>query len=254
MLPLLVLGAALAATDAPLKASDGTRLMARVELPKGATKGVVFLHMLGRDGADFSSLAEKLAGAQMASIAPDLRGHGRSDKAGQELTEGDYLAMVLDAQAAAKALRARGIQELSCVGASIGANLCLALAAEDLSVGNVVLLSPSLNTKGLQTLGPLKEYGNRPLLIVAGEDDATSMKASSLLHEKALGQVHYELYPAAGHGTRMLNRVGGLEGMIQSWLLGTYQLGSGSVVVPKPTMVVDDSSMETEGQKLSSHE
>lgn len=254
MLPVLLLGAALAATDVSLKASDGVRLHARVEVPKGATKGVVFLHMLGRDGSDYESLAEKLAKGGLATVAPDLRGHGSSDKAGQELTDLDYLAMVLDAKSAVKYLRGRGVTELSCVGASIGANLCLTLAADEPTVGNVVMLSPSLNTKGIQTPGPLKSYGNRPLLIVAAEDDANSMKASTLLHEKALGQVHYELYPQAGHGTRMLNRVGTLEGLIQSWLLGTYLLSSGEVVVPKPGLQVDGSTIKTEGQKLSSHE
>lgn len=254
MLPVLLLGAALAATDASFKASDGVQLHARVDVPKGSTKGVVFLHMLGRDATDFDSLADKLAKGGMATVAPDLRGHGRSAKAGQELSELDYLAMVLDGMAAVKYLRDRGVTELSCVGASIGANLCLTVAAEEPAIGNVVMLSPSLNTKGIQTPGPLKAFGNRPLLIVAAEDDATSMKASTLLHEKALGQVHYELYPQAGHGTRMLNRVGALEGLIQSWLLGTYQLSSGEVVVPKPGMQVDASTIQTEGQKLSSHE
>lgn len=254
MLALLLVGAALAAQDVNLRASDGVKIHARVEKPAGAKKGVVLVHMLGRDATDFDFLAEKLAKTGMATVAPDLRGHGGSDKAGQELTDADHLAMVYDVQAAVKYLRDNGVTEVSCLGGSIGANLCLNVAAEDKGMVNVVMLSPGLNYHGVTTPQALKDYGNRPLLIVTSEDDTASARASTLLHERAMGQVHLEVYPEAGHGTKMLNREAGLEGIVQSWLIGTYELGSGEVVVPRPAMDVEGEAMQTEGQKLQSHE
>lgn len=255
MLALLLAGAvALAAQDATLRTTDGIKLHARVEKPAGATKGVVLVHMLGRDATDLDYVGEKLARAGLASVAPDLRGHGTSDKAGATLTDADYLAMVYDVRASVAWLRANGVQEVSCLGGSIGANLCLAVAAEDAAMVNVVMLSPGLNYKGITAPQALKGYGNRPLLLVASETDTASARAATLLEERALGQVHLELYPDAGHGTKMLNREASLESLVQSWLIGTFQLGSGEVVVPRPAMGVDGDTMDTEGSKLQSHE
>lgn len=241
-----------APTAVSLRSSDGLKINTLVEVPKGATRGVIYLHMQGRDGTDFSELAERMVKSGLASAAPDLRGHGKSDKAGQELSELDYQGMLLDGKAVVAHLKSKGVTDLSCVGGALGANLCLNLAAEEPGIGNVVLLSPSLNAKGIATPAALKTYGNRPLLIVAAEDDPASVKAASMLAEQALGQVHVELYPQGGNGTKMLTRAPGLEGLVQSWLLGTYQLSSGAVVVPKPGMTVD-SEVKTEGNKLSSH-
>ncbi len=254
MLPLFLIGAAFAAQDVSLKTSDGVTLHARVEKAKGATRGVVLVHMLDREAADWDYFAEKLSKSGLTTIAVDLRGHGSSAKAGQELSPTDYQNMLHDVKAASAWLRAQGVTEVSCVGASIGANLCLQAGAADTGMVNVVMLSPGLNYKGVTSPPALKGYGNRPLLIVTSEEDTGATHASGLLYERALGQAHLELYNGAGHGTRMLNREAGLEGLIQSWLLGTYELGNGQVVVPRPAMAVDSDQMATEGKKLQSHE
>lgn len=253
MLALLVLGTALAASDVTLKAEDGSKVHARVAKADG-TQGVVLLHMLGRDATDWDLLTDKLASKGLTVVAPDLRGHGASAKAGQDLTADDYRDMLLDVRAAKGWLADQGVTEVSCMGASIGANLCLQAAAEDPAVVNVVLLSAGLNYKGVVTPPALLEYGNRPLLIVASDDDRPALQAANLLHDKAKGQVHLELLSQSGHGTKMLNRAGHLENMVISWLLGTFELSSGEVVVPKPGMDVDASQIETEGKKLGSHE
>ncbi|MCB9779479.1 MAG: alpha/beta fold hydrolase [Alphaproteobacteria bacterium] len=250
MLALLVLGTALAATDVTLKAEDGAKVHARVSKSDGAKKGIVLVHMLGRDATDWDMVGEKLAARGMTAIAPDLRGHGSSAKAGTDLTDADYRDMLLDVRAAKSWLKAQGVTEVSCMGASIGANLCLQAGAEDPSIVNEVLLSAGLNYKGVVTPPALSEYGNRPLLIVASDDDRPALQAANLLHDKAKGQVHLELLSQAGHGTKMLNRAGHLENMVISWLMGTYELTSGEVVVPKPGMGVGEGQIETEGKKL----
>lgn len=250
----LILGTAQAGQDVSLKAKDGSAVHAVAEKVSGAQSGVVLVHMLGRSGEDWSSFSQKLLKSGMSNIAPDLRGHGSSAKAGEELSDDDYRNMLHDVNAAIAWLRTQGVQNVSCVGASIGANLCLQAAAEDPMVVNVVMLSPSLNTKGIVTPPALKTYGNRPLLLVASEEDTAAAHAATLLHERAQGQVYLEMYAGAGHGTRMMNREASLEGMVQSWLLGTFELGDGEVVMPRPGMQVDDSQIETEGRKLQSHE
>ena len=167
----LWMSTATAATPLSLNATDGTRIHAEATLVKGTTRGVVMAHMVGRDSGDWASLAKRLESAKLSSIAVDLRGHGKSAKAGDELTADDYTAMVTDLAAAVRWLRSKGATDVSCVGASLGANLCAQLSAADPGIVNLVLLSPGLNYKGVTSGGALKAYGDRPVLIVAADDD-----------------------------------------------------------------------------------
>ncbi len=250
----LLLSLAHAASTTSLSTEDGARIHARTQVVKGATRGVVLVHMLARTGQDWTSLMERLDGAGVTSIAVDLRGHGKSSKAGGELTEADYLAMGGELRAAAAWLRAQGAAEISCVGASIGANLCTQFAAQDPSIVNLVLLSPGLNYKGIKSGSALIAYGNRPVLIVASEDDRFSFRASGYLEEAAKGQVHFETFAEAGHGTRMLTQSATLEGQITSWLIGSFKLISGDIVRPQAAIKHNDSPIQTEGKKLQVHQ
>lgn len=253
---LLALGltTADASTKVTLKATDGQRITAYTERVKASTRGVVLVHMAGRSAADWDYLSDKLAQKDFQVIAPDLRGHGASTVGGRELTNDDYLAMVKDVAASIAWLRSQGVQQVSCAGATLGANLCLRAAAEDPGVVNLVLLSPGLNYKGVTSGDALKAYGDRPVLFIASEEDQYAAKSSQMLSEAATGQKHFELLEQAGNGNKMLNRDPGLEGVIFSWLLGTYQLASGEVVLPKPSVTTEIGTVETEGKKLGSHQ
>ena len=50
----------------------------------------------------------------------------------------------------------------------------------------------------------------------------------------------------------MLNQDANLEGLVLSWLLGTYKLSSGEIVTPKPA-AADPGTVETTGKKLPGH-
>jgi pimeloyl-ACP methyl ester carboxylesterase len=242
---------ALAGTYVPLETTDGKHVYALVEKAAQNKRGVVLVHMEDRSSADWAATAARLAKSQMTAIAPDLRGHGRSREGTSAAGDADYVDMVHDLEASVAWLRKNGVTEVSCVGASVGANLCLALAARDPAIANLVLLSPGLNTKGVR--GSMDGYGDRPVLFVGSADDSYSAKSIAILEPKAAGQHHSEMYARAGHGTRMLSAESSLEGMIVSWLLGTYHLASGELVLPK----VDAGStqaIETSGQKLNIHE
>lgn len=242
---------ALAASSVQLRTSDGLVLHALADVPRGATKGVILVHMAGRSSADWAYFAERLDKGGLATIAPDLRGNGRSKSARPHLTDADYPAMVADVEAAAGWLRSHGITEIECAGASLGANLCLAAAAVDKGIVNVVMLSPGLNYKGITTGDKISAYGDRPILFVASSEDTYSARSANLLDQRAKGQHLYELLDGAGHGTRMLNRDPNLEGLVMSWLLGTYTLASGKLVVPKPDIPASTDKIETTGKKLN---
>jgi hypothetical protein len=102
-------------------------------------------------------------------------------------------------------------------------------------------------------LDALGTYGERPLLLVASDEDRYAAKTALVLDERAAGQHHFELLSDAGQGTKMLNRAPALEGLVLSWLLGTYELGGGEVVVPRPASGGNVEGVATEGEKLDSH-
>jgi pimeloyl-ACP methyl ester carboxylesterase len=247
-------GAAHAATPIALKASDGVAIHAVASEIKGSTNGVVLAHMLGRDSADWASMTKRLQTTKMSTVAVDFRGHGKSANTDAAMEPADYAAMLEDLKAATAWLRERGVTNVSCVGASLGANLCAQLGAADPGIVNLVLLSPGLNYKGVTSGGALKTYGDRPVLIVAAEDDRFGPRNAEALEGMAQGQVHYELLPEGGHGTKMLTRASNLEPMVMSWLAGTFQLMSGDLVRPQAEVKTKTSAIETSGKKMQVHQ
>lgn len=251
MFAVMLIATALASQDVSLTTADGARLHAIADKVAGAPKAVVLVHQEGRSAADWAYVAEKLFKSGFTVIAPDLRGHGGSGS--KQLTEADYKAMVADVDAAVKWARGQGAKEISCVGAALGANLCLQSAARDPGVVNVVMLSPGMNIKGVTLGDSVAPYGDRPLLLVAASGDAASAKATELLEQAAKGQKHRELVNGASKGTKMLDDNASLLGTIQAWLLGTFKLSSGEVVKPQPVQTIDPGTVETTGTKLGSH-
>ena len=249
-----LLGMAMATTSLNLVAEDGSAVHATGTTVAGSSKGVVLAHMVGRDARDWDYLSKRLHAVKLSTVAVDLRGHGKSVKAGTELTEADYKAMVHDLAAGVAWLRKKGVKEVSCVGASIGANLCTQLGAADPEIVNLVLLSPGLNYKGVTSGEALQEYRDRPVMIVASEDDRFAPRAASVLEEVAKGQVHYELLAEGGHGTKMLTRNAKMEGMVTSWLIGSFKLMTGEIVRPQAKINRSGDTVETSGKKMQVHQ
>jgi len=61
-------------------------------------------------------------------------------------------------------------------------------------------------------------YGERPVLIVASQEDTYAADSSRRLEEVALGEVRQVMYQDAGHGTIMMEREPGLGELIIDWL------------------------------------
>ena len=250
MLWILGVSIGLAGSYVPVSTTDGKHVYALIERSPKSTKGVVLVHGDGRSSVDWAALGQRLAKSQMTAIAPDLRGHGRSVEGISAVQDADYQAMVYDLEASVAWLRSNGATEVSCVGAGLGANLCLAAAARDPSIVNLVLLSPGLNYHGVKA--SMDGYGDRPVLFVASADDTYGAKTVGILEAKAMGQHHSEMYAHAGQGTKMLSAEASLEGIIVSWLLGTFELASGELVLPKVD-AGSNQAIETSGQKLDVH-
>jgi len=200
-----------------------------------STPSVILLHMLGMDRSTWDKFAQKLTQNGYAVLSVDLRGHGESIKQAnhtisyQSFMPKSFKNMTLDVKAAKKYLiegRKANPNQISIIGASIGANLALNYAASDHSIKSVILLSPGLNYRGISTLDAIMKYKN-PIYIVTAEDDSESAKDSKILCEKITCAENLKIFENTNvHGTDMLSdkMVGSkLQNIILSWLDSTFE-------------------------------
>jgi len=186
--------------------------------------GLILVPMFGRTRETFDAFAERANRDGYAVIALDLRGHGESDslngKTHRAFDRADWQTATLDLEAAYDYLVRQGVSSTNIVpvGASIGANLCLVYAANHPEIPAAVLLSPGLNYKGIETEEALAKFGNRPLLIMAGESDAYSAESSDALAETAEGQCELRKYESGAHGTELLDAHAQAAAQILLWL------------------------------------
>ncbi len=243
---LLALAAPADAADVTLSTTDGVAVHAVAEGPPRATRGVVLVHGEGRSAADWRFLVQRFAAAGLAVVAPDLRNHGRSGR--RPMADDDWTPALADVRAGLVHLRRQGVGELALVGAGVGANLALAAAVDAPDVRIVVLLSPGLVIHGVRADTTVKAYGPRPLLVVVSSEDTYPAHSALLLEAEAEGEKHLQIYTDAGHGTAMLSREAGLQGLIQTWVMGTQNGPSPGVTrSPVVTRGEAEAPLETTG-------
>ena len=242
LLPLAILDASAATVS--LKAPDGVALSAEANIVDGAHRGVVLVHMDGRDHSDWTFIADRLGRSGVSTLTVDLRGHGGSSG------DANHAAMLLDVQAAIFWLRAKGVEQMSCVGAELGANLCAQAAAADSELYGLAMLSPRIDHKGIKSLGAVKTYGGRPSLVVASADDAEGVRCADIIAERiAPDTSDYIQLTDAGVGTRMLARDPGLENRLVEWLMGSADLSGADLSTVRPD-TTEQTAIETTGEML----
>jgi pimeloyl-ACP methyl ester carboxylesterase len=173
-------------------------------------------------------LAKVLQERGMNALEYDARGHGESTalKDGRKATydgfsTADFENMTLDIEAALKFLHGEKKilkAPVGIVGASIQSSTGLIYASKHPEVKAVVMLSPGLSYHDIDTVGPMKVYGQRPVFIAASIEDSYSYKSAKELYETAQGPKKKEILSDAGHGTDMFRKEAGLPGKISDWL------------------------------------
>lgn len=177
--------------------------------------GVILLHMLWSDRTVWEDYAHELADNGIAVFALDMRGHGETGgEVNWDLAEED-IQFVWENLADRPDIDAN---RTGIVGASIGANMALISGENEPQIRTVVLLSPGLSYAGVETSDAMVAYGERPVFIVASEEDTYSADSSRKLHELAVGDSRLEIYQGAGHGTNMLENEPGLGAEVIDWL------------------------------------
>jgi alpha-beta hydrolase superfamily lysophospholipase len=217
---LLAAPASAAGRPVTLAAADGTPLagMFYDASPRPAP-AVVLVHMLGKSKEEWSIVAERLADAGIASLAIDLRGHGRS------MGDGSALAtMVRDVRAAIDWLAIQPAvrpDRLGVVGASLGASLAALAATEAPAVRAIALISPSLDYRGLRLdPGVMRTLGSRSVWWAASTEDPYALRTiKELTGDGAAGE--QRLSGVRGHGTALLWADPDLARALVDWLRRT---------------------------------
>ncbi len=198
------------------------------ESAKANSPAVLLLHQFGSDRASYDEFAKDLQKKNFGVLAIDGRGFGESTKT----TDGKTVAAERTAEGvkgmeadAAKAFDFLAKQKnvdatrMGIVGASYGSSLAIIYAAENPKVKAVALLSPGINYFDNLPIEPaIKNYGNRPLLMVAAEDDKESADAvRKLKSENPNDKYEVKIYEKGGHGTALFSV--GLQKLVEEFLL-----------------------------------
>jgi dienelactone hydrolase len=206
-------------------ARDGVLVTGSLYVPeRWPAPGVVLLHMATRTRQDWDATGQALAQAGIAALAVDFRRGGTGAGSADGTTPGSFADLALDAEAARGYLAARpevAATRLGMAGASLGANVAAIVASNDPSIRSLVLLSASLDYRGLRIEQPVTRYGDRPALLVASSEDPFALRTARTLVTAGNGPRELRVLSEAGHGTVMLARHPELIDAVVDWFLRT---------------------------------
>ncbi len=199
------------------------------ESPKPNSPAVLLLHQWQSTRKSYDVFAKKLQKQGFGVLAIDGRGFGESVKTADgsiispSRTDETVKAMQVDVNNAFSFLaKQKNVDpnRIGIVGASYGSSLAMIYGAENPKIKAVVLLSPGINYFGnLPIEAAVKNYGNRPLLLVAADDDQNSAETVKKLKESVPNQnCEVQIYAKGGHGTNLFAAKVGLEELLEQFL------------------------------------
>ena len=202
-----------------IRLPDGRSVNAlHAEAAQRPAAAVVLVPMLGRGKEDWQPLIDRLVDAGITALAVDLPGVALPGDS-KELASW-HLAV----GGAVDYLFARGEVRGSAIGvagASLGASLAALAAAGDVRIRSLALISPSSDYRGVRIEGAMKEYGDRPALLLASLRDPYAARSVRELSgvPSGLREMLWSEVPA--HGTLMLTRQPELTRSLVDWFQRT---------------------------------
>lgn len=207
-----------------LTTTDGISLKSTYYPPQNSTSpadALLLLHEAYQTSGSWDSFAEAAQERGYAVLALDLRGHGQSD--GEKTFDA---SMDNDVDAALAWLNnspdVNG-EQLSIAGASLGANLALRAGARHPDIKSVILVSPGMSLWEIGIAEAIVDYGSRPLLLIAAEEDEYPAGTVRTLDEQALGDHQLQIYRGAEHGTALLEAHPDLISLMLDWVQKSTQ-------------------------------
>jgi alpha-beta hydrolase superfamily lysophospholipase len=179
---------------------------------------VVLVPMLGRPKEDWLALGERLADANITALAIDLPGQTLPADAAAltawhtaVIGAVDYLFNRADVRGGAAGV----------AGASLGANLAAVAAAGDSRIRSLALISPSLDYRGVRIEAPLRQFGARPVLLLASLKDPYAARSVRELAMDPPGLREVYWSETVAHGTMLLAREPDLLRVVVEWFQRT---------------------------------
>jgi pimeloyl-ACP methyl ester carboxylesterase len=213
-----------AGEDFSLTTSDGVKLAAVFYPPVSMnpnTGVLILVHEAYRDRSAWNGFITAAHQSGYAVITFDLRGHGESQ--GEQVFEE---AMDMDLDAVVDWINSSpdlNEEHIAVIGASLGANLALRAGARYPQIKSVVMLSPGMLLWDIGIESAILEYGQRPVLLVASEDDGYPAMSVQRLNDLGKGYDKLVIYPGAGHGTQLVADHPDLIPLILDWLQQTMK-------------------------------
>jgi pimeloyl-ACP methyl ester carboxylesterase len=206
-----------------LLTEDGWNLNARYLPAAQGAPTVVLVHTQRSNLQEWASWFGPMKRYGFGYLALDLRGHGNSFVAPDGSTtswrafsssgsDNEYNRMLRDVEAALAFLSTNSVtgEQTVLAGSVLGANLAIKAAAIHTEISMVVAISPVLNIYDVLSVNPLRAYGRRPLLMIAGVDRAKQYKEFQLINaiaKRACGRENAAvIIEAKGFGPGLVNR------------------------------------------------
>ena len=170
----------------------------------------------------------RVGGSRKLCCSPVNGIHGASGPLPEGATLDALTPMMADVKAARAFLASRREAvpgRVGLAGASIGANLAILTAASDATVRSLALLSPGIDYRGLRPEAAIKQYGGRPAMIIASQEDHYATNSARQLTVAGagpgIGIRDLRILNGVGHGAAMLARQPDLVSSLVDWFRRT---------------------------------
>ena len=210
-------------TRITLTTEDGWNLNARYLKAAKDAPTVVLIHTQKSDLTEWEPWFKPMKRYGFGYLAMDLRGHGNSFMMPDGSTtswksfavsgaDNEYNHMLRDVDAAIAYLSTNSVtgDRIVLAGSVLGANLAIKEGAIHPEIAMVIAISPALNVNDVLSVNPLRAYGKRPLLMIAGADKERQYKEFQLLNDiakTALGKTNVTvIVEAKGIGPTLVTK------------------------------------------------
>ncbi len=185
--------------DVVLNTVDNWEIFARYVKPLEDNPVIILLHSRGQNRGAWTSFTDSLSHWGYGHLALDFRGHGFSitQPSGSTVTyksfsrtgmDNEFNKMTRDVEAAIQYLLEQNVPEekIILMGAGLGANIAIKVAAVHHLIPMIAVLSPSLNAyRDVLTVNPLRVYGKRPILLITSSSHDRFFREFVLLNDIA---------------------------------------------------------------------
>lgn len=223
--------------DVSVQSIDGFNIKATFDYPKIKNKKnystVILLHSLGYSSQWWETLPQELLKNGYAVLNIDLRGHGESvynkqlvRTSWKNLTNSAYAKYPDDVIKVIEHITTENtkkhfFENYAIVGADIGSNTAI-LVAEKMKIRpkTIVMLSPTIDMKGLYIPVKLAHLENVDILSISGTDDNSSEEVQKYLEKFAQSTFVTYKSESKSIGVLLLKNDKPLSKIITSWING----------------------------------